>query len=156
MQYGAQLQLDPSTGLIGERVMLAIAAVESGGGDPGAAGHNCGPRLEPAYDVNGGFWSKSPIQQHLVQQWGDAAASSYGPWQMMFCNFSEGMTPEIAQMDLDRLAVEFVRQFNQFARRWNFGTLDEIGQVWNEGHEAPDPAYTNKLESAYAQTGSLL
>jgi hypothetical protein len=136
--------------------MLAIAAVESGGGDPREAGHNCGPRLEPAYDVNGGFWSRSQIQQHLVATWGSLAASSFGPWQMMFCNFSEGMTPEIAQMDLDRLAQEFVRQFNQFARRWQFTTLDQIGQVWNEGHEAPDPAYTDKLEAAYTDTAGVL
>jgi hypothetical protein len=144
----------PAT-LDGRRVMLAIAAVESGGADPRAAGANCGPRHEPAYDVNGGFFRESPVQRGLVTTWGSAAAMSYGPWQMMFCNFSQGMSPMEAETSLDRLAVEFVRQFNQFDRRWNFTSLDQIGETWNTGREQPDPDYTTKLEQAYTDTEGI-
>lgn len=150
---GAELQAPAD--LDGRRIMLAIAAVESGGADPRQAGANCGPRLEPAYDVNGSFYLKSPIQQGLVTTWGSPAAMSYGPWQMMFCNFSQGVTPLEVETDLARLALEFVRQFNQFERRWKFQTLEDIGEVWNMGREAPDPDYTAKLDRAYAATETL-
>lgn len=148
--YGHLLKL-PAT-LDGPRVMLAIAAVESGGADPAHAGHNCGPRLEPAYCEGGSFFLKSAVQQQLVEQYGDMAAMSYGPWQMMFPNFSEGTFPRELETNLQTCAVEFVRQFNHFSARWNFCSLDQVGQVWNTGREIPDHDYTTKLGRAYEAT----
>lgn len=142
--------------LDGRQVMLAMAAVESGGADPNFAGHNCGPRHEPAYDVNGAFWTVSPIQQQLMKDHGFGAACSYGPWQMMFCNFSEGYKPEQLRNDLHLCAVEFIRQFNRFAARWDFKSLEEIGEVWNRGSKKPDPDYTNKLAAAYAKAQTFI
>lgn len=151
--YGHMLKLPAD--LDGARVMLAIAAVESGGADPAHAGHDCGPRFEPAYFEGGGFYLRSPLQQQLVARHGRDAASSFGPWQMMFPNFSPGLSPQ----DLESLticATQFVREFNHFADRWKFDTLDQIGEVWNTGREIPDPDYINKLQRAYLATALAL
>jgi hypothetical protein len=80
------------------------------------------------------------------------AAMSYGPWQMMFCNFATAVQVSIVAgtAELADYAQEFVRFFNDyviFSRRAQ--TLAEIGEVWNEGHIAPDPAYVAKLTAAY-------
>lgn len=144
-KYGPQLRPLPDA-VDGARIMLAIAAVESG------AGMNCGPRHESAYDVNGGFWRLSPTQQQLVREFGSAAACSYGPWQMMYCNFSPTMYPRDCERDLEDCAVEFVRFFNAQMRRFHPKNLDEIGGVWNEGKIGPDPAYVAKLQQAYTAT----
>jgi hypothetical protein len=153
--YGHQLKLLPGD-LDGTRVMLAIAAVESGGADPVHAGHNCGPRLEPSYAEGGAFFLRSPIQQQLVEQHGSKAAMSYGPWQMMFPNFTDGLSPQELEANLQTCATEFVRQFNRFAARWRFVTLDQVGQVWNTGREIPDHEYTDKLHRAYEATALVL
>ena len=134
------------------RVMLAIAAVESGGNDPNEAGNDCDPRHEPAYDAGGGFYNKSAIQRSLVALNGSGAACSYGPWQMMFCNFAPGTT--IGSLgDLNALALNFVRWFNICVPRHTPSNLDEIGEIWNSGTIRPDPAYVAKLAQAYAATG---
>jgi hypothetical protein len=140
-------------GIHGGRLMLAIAAVESGGGVPLAAGANCGPRHEPSYDVNGGFYSESALQRSLVQRFGALAASSFGPWQMMYCNFSGAMSPaELLNATASDFAVEFVRDLNKALARFQPATLAEIGEIWNTGHEAPDPGYIAKLTGAYNAT----
>ncbi len=138
--------------------MLAIAAVESGGGDVQYAGHNCGPRQEPAYSSGGKY--ATGTQAALNERYGDAvAASSHGPWQMMFGNFTPEVQQAIAGATVTILdyAREFVRHFNLYViRTRHAATLDEIGQVWNLGHIGPDPAYTQKLSKAYAQTETAL
>lgn len=138
----------------GQRVMLAIAAVESGGGDIQYAGHNCGPRQEPAYS-SGGHLAVG-TQALLNARYGDTiAAASHGPWQMMFGNFTPETQQAIAGTTVTLLdyAREFVRFFNSYViRTRHAATLDEFGQVWNLGHIGPDLAYTNKLDKAYAQT----
>lgn len=153
-KYGSKLK--PPAHLDGARLMLAIAAVESGGTDPRQAGHNCGPRHESSYDVNGGFWRQSPTMQELVKEFGSAAASSYGPWQMMYCNFSPTMTPQECDEDVEDAAVEFVRFFNAQMRRRNPQNLDEVGEVWNMGKIGPDPDYVQKLHRAYAATEAVM
>jgi hypothetical protein len=140
-QYGPLLKV-PS-GIDGPRLMAAIASVES------SLGFDCGPRHEPTYDVGGSVYASSKLQQSLVAKYGSAAASSYGPWQMMFCNFN-GETPTQLESDIDACARAFVDQFNRFViRSRKASTLDEIGEVWNEGHITPDTPYTVKLEAAY-------
>lgn len=146
-EYGPMLKMP--AGLDAARVMLAIAAVESGGDDPNYAGHDCGPRHEPAYDVGGSIYRKSTLVQNLVKEFGSAAASSYGPWQCMYDNCL-GHTPQELIASLDLCAQVFVTQFNSYVEGTRHAsTLDEIGQVWNLGHVAPDPVYTAKLEKAY-------
>lgn len=138
--YGRQLQVDFT--LDGRGVMAALSSNES------SIGADCGPRHEPAYDV-GGHLASGKGQALLLQKFGHAAACSYGPWQMMFDNF-ETEDPGVLQTDLDVCAEEFVSWFNRYVigiRR--AVTLADIGEVWNLGHIAPDPAYVAKLEAAY-------
>jgi len=131
------------------KVMLAIAAVESGGADPSFAGHDCGPRFEPAYYKDGYFYKRSQKVQDLVEKFDRDGASSFGPWQMMFCNFSSSRTPEDLLINLDFCAEDFVTWFNSYVIHQNPVSLEEIGQIWNAGHKTPDSPYTIKLQKAY-------
>jgi hypothetical protein len=146
-ENGPSLKLDPIAQLDGRGVMAAIASNES------SLGLNCGPRHEPAYDV-GGFLAQGKGQRLLLQQFGQAAACSYGPWQMMFDNFTTE-DPGVLETQLTVCALEFVDFFNSYvigvrhAVSLNAVSLADIGEVWNRGHIAPDPAYTAKLQLAY-------
>lgn len=136
-------------------VMLAIGAVESGGGMLAAIGHDCGPRHEPAYDSGGHVWQNSLEQQKLVGQYGSAAACSYGPWQVMFIN-CPGFTPSELETDLEANARCFVAYFNSYViKARGAKTLVEIGQVYNGGHIFKDgippgvQRYVDQLSHAY-------
>jgi hypothetical protein len=152
-QYGPLLKVP--AGLDGERVMIAIAAVESGGGDVGSVGHNCGPRHEPAYESGGARWAQVAMAPLLAQYPPigmppqSPAACSYGPWQMMFLNFQRCYTPAQLESGLEICASEFVRWFNQYMGPKHPQNLAEIGEIWNVGHITPDPAYTAKLQKSY-------
>ena len=154
-QYGTQLQVP--AGLDGAKVMQAIASNES------SLGANCGPRHEPAYEANGAPWARNVMTALLAlyPPVGDPpqspAACSYGPWQMMFCNFDSTATPARLLVDLDLCARNFVRFFNAYVMgSQKAQTLADIGEIWNMGHIAPDPAYVVKLQAAYsAAIGSV-
>ena len=143
-QYGPQLRV--AAPLDGPTVMRAIASNES------SIGANCGPRHEPAYDA-GGTYGNGAVMQPLLVEYGSAAACSYGPWQMMFCNYSGAYSPADLLVDLQASAVEFVRFFNSHVSPHAF-TLSDVGQIWNAGHvsAAPSPGvmtYVNRLQAAY-------
>lgn len=140
--YGRLLDVDPT--LDGRGVMAAIASNES------SLGANCGPRHEPAYD-RGGSLAGGKAQMLLLAKFGSAAACSYGPWQMMFDNFSVE-DPAVLQTDLDVCAREFVSFFNRYVIQTRHAvSLADIGETWNLGHIGPDPAYVAKLQAAYEQ-----
>jgi hypothetical protein len=129
--------------------MAAIASNES------SLGADCGPRHEPAYEAGGAVWARKAMAPllSLYPPVGEPpqspAACSYGPWQMMFLN-CPGASPEILLSDLEACAGFFVKQFNSYVEGAQHAvTLEEIGEVWNMGHIAPDPAYTTKLAAAY-------
>lgn len=148
-QYGPGLIVP--AGLDGIKIMAAIASNES------SVGANCGPRHEPAYEAGGAGWAQ-PAMAPLLAQYPPVgnppqspAAMSYGPWQMMFVNFQfqRVYTPAQLQSDLGICAREFVRFFNGYVAGKHPQGLDEIGAIWNMGHIAPDPAYTDRLQQAY-------
>jgi hypothetical protein len=146
-QYGGFLHAP--AGLDGVKILTALAAAESGGGDVKAVGHDCGPRHEPAYDVGGKVYKTSTLQQELVTRHGAAAACSYGPWQLMFMNYP-GCTPDQLLHDLPALIEGAVDYFN----RYDIGcrkakNLAEIGEVWNTGSVKADPVYVAELQAAY-------
>ncbi len=150
-KYGPVLKVP--TGLDGERVMIAIAANESGGGDVNFVGHDCGPRHEPAYDVGGSVWASSPAQRALVAKYGRDGASSFGPWQTMLIN-CPSFTPTELETNLDVCARCFVSHFNSYVAHFDPKNLAEIGQIWNLGHKSIYPpasvvAYCEKLQKAY-------
>lgn len=144
-QYGSMLHLP--AGLDGRKVMAAIASNES------STGANCGPRHEPSYDV-GGTLAKGLQQTVALAHFGSRAACSYGPWQMMFVNFS-GVAPDRLNTDIDACALGFVKFFNSYVIAARHAqTLKDIGQVWNFGHMTPTPPagvanYCQKLQAAY-------
>jgi hypothetical protein len=146
-QHGPALSVPPSLDPV--RVMIAIASNES------SLGADCGPRHEPAYEAGGAHWAQAAMTPLLAlyPPAGDPpespAACSYGPWQMMFLNFTRGLTPEQLESDLDLCAREFVRWFDSYVASKIPQCLADIGDIWNLGHIAPDPAYTNKLQAAY-------
>jgi len=152
-KYGPLLVVEGP--LDGTRLMQAIAAVESGGGDIHSIGHDCGPRHESAYDVNGSAWRDSKEQQHLVEQFGSDAACSYGPWQTMFIN-CPGYTFLELKTNLDDCARAFVAYFNSYVvHTMGAKTLDEIAEVYNAGHVLKGnippgvQQYINQLGKAY-------
>jgi hypothetical protein len=143
LTYGSQMKVAPP--LDGRGVMLALSSNES------SFGADCGPRHEPAYDI-GGSLSHGQEQALLLQQYPNQAACSFGPWQMMFVNFTPYAHAKIANgtVELIDYAQEFVRFFNRYVigvRK--AASLAEIGEVWNLGHIGPDPVYVAKLEKAY-------
>jgi hypothetical protein len=151
--YGDQLAV--TAPLDGVKVMIAIAAVESGGGDVKFIGNDCGPRHEPAYEANGAAWAQKAMAPLLAvyppigAPPQSPAACSYGPWQMMFCNFVSA-TPAELESNLDLCARNFLRFFNAYViGSQKAKTLADIGEVWNMGHKGPDPAYVAKLQIAY-------
>lgn len=136
--------LTPS--LDGARLLWAIAGNES------SFGVNVTPRHEPAYDI-GGSLAGNPQQAALIEQFGSAAACSYGVWQLMLANAPEGTKPS----DLDDLGTQAlctVGFLNSQLRRFTPLTLTTIGMIWNGGHpmNAPGPgiiAYCSKLSKNY-------
>lgn len=150
-KYGPVLKVP--TGLDGERVMVAIAANESGGGDVNFVGHDCGPRHEPSYDVGGQWWASSPAQRSLVAQYSRLGASSFGPWQTMLIN-CPGFTPAELETSLDDCARSFISHFNSYVHQYAPNDIREIGMIWNGGHIMRTPSigilrYCSDLQKAY-------
>lgn len=140
-KWGSQVGPLPA-GVDGATLLWAIAGVESG------FGVNCTPRHEPAYDKGGRYSTHAPMPG-LLENFGSDAACSYGPWQMMLCNFPIGTTPDGAANQLDITAQDSVLCLNRLLREWKPVNLDQIGECWNAGRIVADPDYTSKLERNY-------
>ena len=137
----AQLQVEcdlfgPSVGPLpagidGATLLMALAGNES------SYGANVTPRHEPAFDV-GGIYGSSPEQAPLLAKYGSAAACSYGPWQLMFCNTPQPASP--SDFDSLNLACQYtVSYLNSLLRRFKPQTVGEIGSCWNAGHILQNP-----------------
>jgi hypothetical protein len=153
-EYGPQLRVDLviDPPLVGKYVMGAIAWNES------ALGADCTPRHEPAWDL-GGVYAGEPEQAALLKEYGRAAASSYGPWQLMFYN-CPGFTPDELTSDADACARCFLAYFNGYIQRKGAITLEQIGQAYNLGHVTEDPPesvqqYTKNLALHYTAVAKL-
>jgi hypothetical protein len=64
------------------RLLWGIAGVES------SFGLNCNPRHEQGYCYGARYFNP-----HHTSEWGCLAHCSFGPWQVMFSNFPEGVSP---------------------------------------------------------------
>jgi hypothetical protein len=141
-------------GLDPVRIMGAIASNES------SFGANCGPRHEPAFDTGGPYCTG--FQATLVEKYGANAASSWGPWQMLFVNFHAADMDSIPTGTLEMFAQEFVWFFNSYVMGVRKPTtLEQIGQVYNGGHVMTNPgpgvvAYCQKLQAAYDSLEGVL
>lgn len=128
-------------GVDGAQLLWAMSGVES------SFGANCQPRHEPAFDVRGVYATHYPMTI-LLPKYGSAAACSYGPWQLMFCNAPLTYAP--GSFDSLLLAAQATLSFLcQQLRAKRPQSLAEIGEVWNTGGVRPDLAYVAKLQAAY-------
>jgi hypothetical protein len=126
----------------GAQLLWAIAGNES------SFGINSRSVYEPAYGPNGRY--------HVQKNWerfGKLAASSLGPWQLMFVNCPPGYTPD-DMIDLQKAAAATVWFMNNQLRRFKPTTLASIGAIWNGGnphaHKRADVTeYIKKLERNY-------
>ena len=144
--YGPQLTNLPS-GIDGAQLLWAISGNES------SFGENCAPRHEPAFDVSG-IYGGTPAMRPLLAAYGSAAASSYGPWQILFCNCPAGYSPSYGD-DLDKAAQATVRYLNMLLARWTCSSLADVGECWNAGHPMLNPSagvarYVHDLAGNYA------
>lgn len=122
-------------------------------GNESSFGYNCAPRYERAFD-KGGIYGASPQMAALLAGFGSAAAFSYGPWQMMFCNAPASATPE-GFANLGSAAVWSAAFLTRQLARFKPQTLAEIGEIWNAGHPMLTPsagvaAYVQDLTEHYA------
>jgi hypothetical protein len=132
--YGAQLELEGTDDeggqklpIVGSQLLFAIAGRES------TFGANCKPRLEPAYDLNGRYFKQDTRQRMLYALFGQDAAKSWGPWQVMLCN-AAGYKPDEMGRDPKKACDAAVKFLNRFV----FGvrgarTLSQILDTYNSG-----------------------
>lgn len=151
-QYGPLLKLPAQAASLDPALILwALAGNES------SFGANCKPRFEPAYFT--GKYSLSLSMRELIGQWGEDAAKSYGPWQVMLVN-APGFTPPELAMDAERAITATVgflnrRVFAQVGVHHAAYDLAQIGKGWNRGNwwdgyqGADEIAYVERLEHHY-------
>lgn len=108
------------------RLLAAIAMNES------SLGANSGPRHEDAWDV-GGEYARNPMQARNLQLYPWWAATSLGPWQLMFYN-APGYTPNELNTDLSVVTRATIGYMSRQIQRWNIKTVQAIGEMWNWGH----------------------
>lgn len=108
------------------RLLAALAMNES------TIGLNCGPRHEPAWDI-GGLYASNPQQARNLELYPYQASCSFGPWQIMFYN-APGYTPEELNTDLSLVTRATIGYMSKQIRRWNLGTVQAVGEMWNWGH----------------------
>ena len=148
----------PIVGIDSAQLLAALAENES------SMGANCGPRLEPAWDF-GGVYAKDQQQQTLLEEYGQAAACSYGPLQVMFYNAS-GYTPTELNTDLTLAIRASIAYMNTLIREWHPQTVADVGEMWNSGSlvnsakgEVPAPGvvlYCQELVENYQKAAGWL
>jgi hypothetical protein len=134
-RQGDLAALDPS------KLLWAFAGVES------SFGQNSHPRHEQGYCYNGRYF-----QQKATEQWGCLAHCSYGPWQVMFDHFPNGVTPIalLPQGDghvaADLSAMACVAILNQALAR-GAKTLTDLAMAYNGPADTPE--YMRQLLASY-------
>lgn len=117
------------------RLLWAISGCES------SFGLNCKPRHEPYY--HGLAVSGKNLQLvQLTALYGCDAHSSFGPWQILLVNCSQGTKPEDFT-DIDRCAQESVTLINaRIIKHESAATVAEIADAYNSGdwHDAQSAA----------------
>ena len=128
LQYGPLLDLSGDAAANIDPVLLlwALAGNESG------FGVDCKPRFEPAY-FTGGRYAEEQAQVELIAEYGEDAAKSYGPWQLMLVN-----APGFTTQELANDAEAALQATVGFLKREIFGrqkavTLAEVGEAFNGG-----------------------
>jgi len=128
--YGARVPLLPA-GVDPAQLMWAVANNESIHHDSHPDRLFCDPRFEPAWYLGGGLCN--PEQQQYCDLYGRDAASSFGPWQVMFWHCHGAYKPaEFVELDpCAALYLMFMQKMMPYQRP---PTLEAIFQMYNCGH----------------------
>lgn len=126
------------------KLLIAMAGNESSGGK------DCLPRHEMAYCT--GTYSTVPSVVHLTDLYGHNAHCSFGPWQIMLINCSDGTDPADLH-DADacaKVTADYIERLNTHKKPQS---VAQWGQLWNGGHIGADNpgvrAYVAKLQHNY-------
>ena len=129
-------------------LLRALAQVESSGGAQAI------PRFEPAYSIGGYYYRRAKHVRDLWREYGDWAACSYSPWQILYVVASElGFDGSPIHLRDATVAGKYVvRYLNRriFAR--GAKTIAEVGDAYNSGSFADQMVptqYIDKLDKAY-------
>lgn len=134
------------------KILTALACVESGFGE------DCGPRIEPAYNKGGRYYEANAQVKALIDKWGNWAAGSFGPWQILFVTavelgFPAGNDPSVLHQP--EISVNWVIRY--LDHRAINGTrparcLADIFDAYNSGRSGDKnvpAAYIKKALKAY-------
>lgn len=135
--------LNAPPGLDPTLLLMALSLVESSGG------FNNRPRVEPAYLPGGRY-----CDQALYGQYGDDAAASWGPLQVMYVTARElgfeGSPQELGQpAECVRMAVKLI---NRRIVGRGATTLEQIADAYNSGSfkdQIVPQDYIRKVKEAY-------
>jgi len=130
-------------------VLWALGGAESSFGE---FAHQ--PRFERAYARGGRYFLKD-----LDREFGDAAAMSYGPWQVMFCNAHRVTSGYVKPDDLKGMTfaaqVATVRWLDSAVLDRGAKSIRDIADAWNTGSHRdnilPAPQYLEKVERFYRE-----
>lgn len=125
-KFGASLVRNCPPTLDATGVLHALGFVESSHGKYSV------PRFEPAYSRKGRYASRANDQR-----WGDAAACSYGPWQIMFIN-AQGQVPAITPAEMQTSPVSCAVATALFLDNVVLGrqgaqAIEQVLDAWNTG-----------------------
>jgi len=130
-------------------VLWALGGIES---SFGTCAHQ--PRFEPAYGRGGRYFSAP-----LDDKFGDAAAMSYGPWQVMFPNAYKAANTFITPSELTGCTFAALSVTVLWLDGYVIGrgarTLEQIADAWNTGSHRdairPAPKYLGLAQRYYAE-----
>ena len=143
LSAGLELSVE---GLNKSSFLYAVSGVES------SFGKNLGPRVEPAYSPGGIYFENAHVRD-MYSLYGSDAASSFGPWQIMFIVASElGYSGPPKDLSLKEICGPFVvRKFNLISRN-GANSVERLLDAWNTGSwrkGTPPLAYIAKFWNYY-------
>ncbi len=146
------------SGIDGERLLRAIACVET-------SSHGPGLRFEPSWMPKGYHFplqgrvligtgrSMSAVATTRWTRWGVWSSASYGPWQILY-HVAADLGYDGHPCDLLHQSEPWVRKLLQRIARSGARTIAEIADSWNSGNfrDKNVPAeYITKVQRAYEE-----
>ena len=130
-------------------VLWALSGVES---SFGKLAHQA--RFEKSYARGGRYYL-----QPLDSLYGDAAAMSYGPWQVMYCNAHRVTNGFVSPHELQGMTfaaqIATVMWLDDAVLDRGAKTMREIADAWNTGSHRdsilPAPTYLERVEKFYGE-----
>jgi hypothetical protein len=145
-EYAPQLHVQ-DTDIDPERCLAALLSNESN------FGKNTKPRVEKVY-LPGGKYSKTALVKKAYKEYGESAASSLGPWQIMYVTALElgfkGSPDELAEPENNLEMV--IKYLNKRALDKGVMTMSQVADCFNSGNafdSVKPTGYIRKAIMAY-------